>query len=114
VTASQRPELAPDQVWWVDLEPVRGREQGKDRPALVVSSSFHLALTGGALATVLPLTTVERPWPHRAPVGGRGWVITERIRTVSSARFRRYAPEIQLTPDELAAVRTMLRRMVAT
>jgi len=29
-------------VWFVDFDPVRGREQGKDRPALVVSSHFHL------------------------------------------------------------------------
>lgn len=113
MTPSHRPDVEPDQVWWVDLEPVRGREQGKDRPALVVSSRFHLALTGGALATVLPLTTVQRPWPHRIAVGAGGWVITEQIRTISTSRLRRYAPEIQLTGAELAAVRTMLRRMLA-
>ncbi len=36
-------QVEPGQVWLVDLEPVRG--QGKDRPALVVSSPFHLGIT---------------------------------------------------------------------
>lgn len=85
-------------VWFVDFDPVRGREPGKDRPALVVSSGFHLDLTMRELIGVLPLTSVERPgWVHRVRVAsGGGWVITEQIRTVAADRFRRYAPEIQL------------------
>ncbi|WP_416211116.1 type II toxin-antitoxin system PemK/MazF family toxin [Frankia sp. Cr2] len=47
----------------------RGREQAGQRPVLVVSSRFHLALTGGALVSVLPLTTRERPgWVHRVRI----------------------------------------------
>lgn len=106
------PTVEPGQVWFVDFDPVRGREQGKDRPALVVSSRFHLDLTAGRLVTVLPLTSVERPgWIHRIPVGG-GWVITEQIRTVSADRFRRHAPEIALTADELREVRHVLGHML--
>jgi PemK-like, MazF-like toxin of type II toxin-antitoxin system len=56
-----RPTIEPGQVWFVDFDPVRGREQGKDRPAMVVvSSAFHLDLTARRLVTVLPLTSVER------------------------------------------------------
>ena len=106
------PTVEPGQVWFVDFDPVRGREQGKDRPALVVSSRFHLDLTAGRLVTVLPLTSVERPgWIHRIPVGG-GWVITEQIRTVSADRFRRHASEIALTADELREVRHVLGHML--
>ncbi|MGH7745148.1 MAG: type II toxin-antitoxin system PemK/MazF family toxin [Candidatus Dormibacteria bacterium] len=36
--------VEPGQVWFVDFEPIRGRGQGKDRPALVVSSPFHLGV----------------------------------------------------------------------
>lgn len=109
-----RPQIEPGQVWFVDFDPVRGREQGKDRPALVVSSRFHLDLTAGRLVTVLPLTSVERAgWIHRLPVAaGGGWVITEQIRTVSAERFRRYAPEIELTADELRRVRHILGHML--
>lgn len=106
--------VAPGQVWFVDLDPVRGREQGKDRPALVVSSQLHLELTAGQLVSVLPLTSVERPgWRHRIPVAScGGWVITEQIRTISLSRFRRLAPEIALSSDEAHEVRRVLAQML--
>lgn len=108
-----RPPIDPGQVWFVDFDPVRGRKQGKDRPALVISSRFHLDLTAGRLVTVLPLTTVERPgWLHRVPLAAGGWVITEQVRTVSSDRFRRHAPEITLTAEELRQVRHVLGHML--
>lgn len=109
-----RPPITPGQVWFVDFDPVRGREQGKDRPALVVSSRFHLDVTLGNLVTVLPLTSVERRgWIHRVPVGsGGGWVITEQIRTVAADRLRRPAPEITLSGDELDQVRHVLAQML--
>lgn len=113
MNAPRRP-VRPGEVWFIDFEPVRGREQGKDRPALVVSSRFHLDLTAGQLVSVLPLTSVERPgWLHRVPVrSGSGWVITEQIRTVSVTRFRRYAPELALLNEELAEVRRVLAQMI--
>jgi mRNA interferase MazF len=111
---SRRPPIQPGQVWFVDFDPARGREQGKDRPALVVSSRFHLDLTANQLVSVLPLTSVERPgWVHRVHVGSAaGWVITEQVRTVSANRFRRYAPEITLSADELNDVRHVLAQML--
>jgi mRNA interferase MazF len=109
-----RPPIEPGQVWFVDFDPVRGREQGRDRPALVVSSHFHLDLTARRLVSVLPLTSVERPgWVHRIRVGsGQGWMITEQVRTVSADRFRRHAPEITLSATELNEVRHVLAQML--
>jgi len=108
------PRIESGQVWFVDFEPVRGREHGKDRPALVVSSRFHLDLTMGQRICVLPLTSGERAgWLHRVRVGsGGGWVITEQIRTVSVERFRRYAPQIQLSVAELNEVRHALAQLL--
>lgn len=101
-------------MWFCDFEPVRGREQGKDRPALVVSSAFHLKLTGGALVSVLPLTPVERSgWLHRVSLtDGSGWMITEQVRTLSAQRFRRPAPEIAVSEDELVEVQRVLAKML--
>lgn len=109
-----RPAIEPGQVWFVDLDPVRGREQGNDRPALVVSSRFHLDLTMGQLVNVLPMTNVERHgWLHRTYVAsGGGWVITEQIRTISADRFRRFAPEITLSAGELDEVGRLLAQML--
>ncbi len=114
VAELSRPPVQPGSVWFCDFDPVRGREQGKDRPALVVSSVFHLHLTGGALVSVLPLTSVERPgWLHRVPVAdGGGWVITEQVRTIAVQRLRRPAPEITLSDDELAEVQRVLAKML--
>lgn len=80
----------------------------------MVSSRSHLDLTARHLVSVLPLTSFERPaWVHRIRVAsGGGWVITEQVRTVSADRFRRYAPEITLTADELNEVRHVLAQML--
>lgn len=109
-----RPPIEPGQVWLVDFDPVRGREQGNDRPALVVSSRFHLDVTASQLVTVLPLTTVERPgWLHRIHLGSAGgWAITEQVRTVSGRRLRRYAPELTPTASELDEVRHLLAQLL--
>jgi mRNA interferase MazF len=109
--------VQPWQVWWADLDPAEGRKQAGRRPVLVVSSVFHLRLTGEALVTVLPVTTRERPgWLHRVPVrpAGRpvGFVITEQVRTVARARLQGQRPAWVLADDEISAVKTVLRQMI--
>jgi mRNA interferase MazF len=101
-------------VWWVDVDPTRGREQATDRPALVVSSAFHLQLTLGDLVTVLPMTTRQRPgWLHHIEVGSAAsWVMTEQIRTVSIERFRRPATDLVLSAEQLRDVRRALAQML--
>lgn len=109
-----RQPIRPGAVWFVDFDPVRGREQGKDRPALVISSQFHLDLTDNGLISVLPLTTVERRgWLHRIHIAAaEGWVITEQVRTVAAQRFRRPAPELAPLEEEFTEVRRVLARML--
>jgi mRNA interferase MazF len=109
--------VEPWQVWWLDFDPTAGRKQAGQRPAVVVSSRFHLAITGGGLITVLPLTTRERPdWPHRIQVdipGQRtGWAIAEQVRTVSRARLAGRTPIARLTDTQAADVRTVLAKML--
>jgi len=110
-----RKPFEPWQVWWVDFNPIRGREQAKERPAVIVSSAYHLRLLRGDLITVLPLTTVERAWPFRIQVGTPrkpSWVITEQIRTVSGLRVRGDEPLYTLSPSEIAAVQAMRNQMI--
>jgi mRNA interferase MazF len=108
--------IEPWQVWWVDFDPVDGREQGKTRPAVVVSSPFHLRLVREELLTVVPLTTVERPWPHRVEVEvegrSRGWAITEQIRTVSASRLSGSRPMGTLPSSTAAELGSVLSRML--
>jgi mRNA interferase MazF len=112
-----RVRIEPWQVWWVDLEPVAGREQGKSRPAIVVSSAFHLRLVRGELLSVLPLTTVERPgWLHRVEVSlpgqASGWAITEQVRTISAARLTGTRPIGQLDEGQIETTRSVLSKML--
>ena len=113
---SNRP-LAPWQVWWVEFDPVIGREQGKRRSAVIVSSAFHLRLVRGELLTVLPLTTIERPgWLHRTelilPKLKPGWAITEQVRTVSAQRLAGDRPITVLSPSQIEEVRGTLGKML--
>jgi mRNA interferase MazF len=95
--------VKPWQIWWADGQPV-----------LVVSSPFHLAVTGNALATVLPLTTRERPgWLHRVAVKGpcpASYVLTEQVRTIAVSRLS--GPPHTLQPEEIAEIRRVLAKML--
>lgn len=93
------PELAPGVVAWATLEPVRGREQGGHRPVLVVASAGYLdAVT--TLVITLPITTVDRGWPNRVPLGGQhgldrpSWIMTEQPRTLARDRITGVAGQV--------------------
>ena len=85
------------QVWIVDFDPTIGHEQAKVRPALVLSVE-RLRVSGGAMVTVVPITSGGRSdLPARVPMapgeGGLpipGYVIAEQVRTVSTQRLRRF------------------------
>jgi mRNA interferase MazF len=84
-------------VVWVDFDPTTGREQRGTRPALVVSSADYLASVRD-LVVVLPLTSVDRGWPHHVAVAGdridlpkASFAMTEQPRTVSTSRISRRA-----------------------
>ena len=60
-------------IWFVDLDPVVGHEQGKARLCLVVSTNrFNVSPAG--LVTLVPLTSTDRkiPWHVKIspPEGG--------------------------------------------
>jgi mRNA interferase MazF len=89
--------LARGAVVWVDFDPTQGREQRGTRPALVVSSDDYLASVNG-LVIVLPITSVDRGWPHHVAVSGNrtglsqsSFAMTEQPRTISIARISRRA-----------------------
>ncbi|MDP9795264.1 mRNA interferase MazF [Catenuloplanes nepalensis] len=109
--------LAPGQVWYADLDPAEGREQARTRPVLIVSSDLHLRLTAEALATVIPLTTRERPgWRQRVRIGSGAqecWAITEQIRTLSTARLLNPHPAWIVSEPEFRDVMYAVSRMIA-
>lgn len=108
--------IEPWQVWLADLEPTEGNEQAGKRPVLVISSDLHLQLGGGRMATITPITSSPQSRRYRVPIrnhaGDDNWVITDQIRTISTARFLRTTPWWVLSGDEIDRVAYSLRQMV--
>jgi mRNA interferase MazF len=89
------PSLERGAIVWGDFDPTAGREQRGTRPALVVSSTDYLASVRD-LAIVVPITSVDRDWPHhvfvegdRAGLARPGFAMTEQPRTISTTRITR-------------------------
>ncbi len=83
------------EVWYADLDPVRGHEQAGHRPVLVVSVTLFNSGPAG-LIVVLPLTTRGRGIPmHVAiepPEGGvsrPSFIKCEDIRSIDQRRLTR-------------------------
>jgi mRNA interferase MazF len=103
-------------VVWVDLSPTRGREQHGQRPALVVASRGYLDSVPD-LVIVVPVTSVDRGWPHHVAVTGdrtglakASFAMTEQSRTISRERIVRRAGVVDA--DTLMAVDEWLRDFV--
>lgn len=82
------------EIWLADFDPTRGHEQGRSRPALVISTNdFNNGPAG--LVVVVPLTTRERARiPLRVqidpPDGGvreTSWALCEAVRSISTERL---------------------------
>ncbi len=87
--------LARGAVVWVDFSPAVGHQQRGTRPALVVSSPGYLDSVPD-LVIVVPVTSVDRGWPHHVPVRGEqtglpraSFAKTEQPRTISVAQISR-------------------------
>jgi mRNA interferase MazF len=53
-------------VAWLDFDPQAGREQGRRRPALVLTDKTYNRASG--LVIVCPLTSKRKPYPFALPV----------------------------------------------
>jgi mRNA interferase MazF len=89
--------LARGSIIWVDLDPARGHEQRGSRPALVVASDDYLDSVRG-LVIVVPITSVDRGWPHHVEIEGdatrlgrRSFAMAEQPRTITVERITRHA-----------------------
>ena len=84
-------------IWLVDLDPVRGHEQGRKRPAVVLSED-QLNCGPSGLVVVVPVTSTPRNIPvHIHVLRGTGgltkdsWILCDQVRTISRQRLiKRY------------------------
>lgn len=81
------------EIWWADLEPTKGREQGGRRPVLIVSTTYFNS--GPAdLVLVVPLTRTDLGIPIHVPIqppeGGvaaRSLILCDALRSISKERL---------------------------
>ena len=99
------------EIYWVQLDPTRGREMRKTRPAVIVS----LDILNNVLATVVVclLTSQVHPeWGSRLIVKVRGRpaeIAADQIRTVSKNRLGKKLAS--LSRSDAAALRRLLGEM---
>src|SRR5579863_8059565 len=70
-------------IAWIDFDPQAGREQGRRRPALVLTDVVYNRASG--LAVVCPLTSRRKPYPFALPVvlnKVEGAVLVDHIKSV--------------------------------
>jgi mRNA interferase MazF len=80
------------EVWWADLNPVRGREQSGLRPVLILSHDVFNARSGTVIAVALTsqVPTAGFPLTWALPAGALpkpAWVKISQIRTLSTERI---------------------------
>jgi mRNA interferase MazF len=87
------------EIYWADLEPVRGHEQGGTRPVLVLSHDVFNERSG----TVVALAITSRPQRAGYPLSWRlpagtlprdSWVKISQIRTLSTERLGTRAAQL--------------------
>ena len=68
---------------WVDLIPTKGREQAKNRPAMVLSPKSYNQKTG--LAIMCPITSVAKGYPFEVLVKDKklsGVILSDHVRSL--------------------------------
>lgn len=84
--------MIPGQIVLTLLSPMRGREQGGRRPAVVLSSLSHIRVVD-SLLIVAPCTTTYRDWPNHIRLTGATelleptFAMTEQPRTIARTRI---------------------------
>jgi mRNA interferase MazF len=107
------------EVWLADFAPVRGHEQGRQRPAVILSTD-QFNNGPAALVVVVPFTTTERArMPLRVrvdpPDGGlreTSWALCEAIRSISTARLVGDAAWGALSARTLATIEHRVRTLL--
>lgn len=78
--------LKQGDIIWLDFDPQAGHEQGKRRPALIVSGNSALAIIK-SVVLVCPISSRSRQFPTHVALDGkqtqtRGLILCEQVRAL--------------------------------
>lgn len=99
------------QVYWVNLDPTIGSEQGKKRPCLVVSPDALNSKGNWNTVVVLPITSKGEANTLCVPVSAgktSGLALIAQVRTIDKRRLASLAGPV--SRDELETVLVTLRK----
>jgi mRNA interferase MazF len=91
------------EIWWADLNPVKGREQARFRPVLVLSHDVFNERSGTVIAVAITSQPQQAGFPltlelESTTLPKKSWVKVSQIRTLSVERMGRrlgaVAPEL--------------------
>ncbi len=110
MTGSRAPaDMRRGSIWWVELDPTRGSEIQKTRPAVVLTADALNRVR--RTVVVVPLSTGAEPRPPivvATPSAGQGSVaVCDQIRAVDRSRLSR--PGGALSGEDLRAVEAGVR-----
>ncbi|MFN8480109.1 MAG: type II toxin-antitoxin system PemK/MazF family toxin [Kouleothrix sp.] len=105
------------EIWWADLNPVRGHEQAGVRPVLVISHDVFNQRSGTVVALAITSQAPNARFPLTleiltAALPKRSWVKISQIRTLSIERLSSRLGAI--APEELDEVIEGLNEIVAS
>ncbi len=95
------------EIYWADLNPVRGREQAGLRPVLILSHEVFNARSGTVIAAAITSQQQRAGFPltlrlESVRLPKASWVKISQIRTISTERLGRRLGAV--STDELAGV----------
>ena len=104
------------EIYWADLNPVRGREQAGLRPVLVISHEVFNTHSGTVIAMAITSQLQRAGFPLSLRLEGvrlpkHSWVKISQVRTLSMERLGRRLGAV--SPEELAQVIDGLFEIVA-
>jgi mRNA interferase MazF len=103
------------EIWWADLDPVRGHEQAGVRPVLIVSDDVFNSKSGIVIAMALTSQKPTAGFPLSLEIASaklpkRSWIKISQIRTLSIERLSRRVGTI--SADEIEQVIAGLNEIV--
>lgn len=103
-------------IYWADLEPVRGHEQGGRRPVLVLSHDLFNERSGTVIALAITSQPQRAGYPltWRVPQGvlpRESWVKVSQVRTLSTERLG--ASIAELDSDALREIVAALNQLIS-
>ena len=92
------------EIWWADLNPVIGSEQGGFRPVLILSHDIFNERSGTVIAMAITSQPQRAGFPltlelSKTKLPKKSWVKISQIRTLSIKRIREKIASV--SPEEL-------------